>query len=59
VMIACPARRRLLPVLPDPNAGSWAESSDLKRPSEEDIATLAWQVAALLDGASVASRRAG
>ena len=59
VMIACPAKRRLTTVYPDPNAGSWAESCDLRRPSEDDLATLAWQVASLLDGRPAIQRHAG
>lgn len=59
VLIACPAKRRLMPVAPDPNAGTWAESCDLRRPSADDLATLAWQVASLLDGQMTARRQAG
>jgi len=49
VYIACPAKHRLMPVAPDPNAGSWTESCDLRQPSDNDLTALAWQVAALLD----------
>ena len=49
VMIACPAKRQLVPVYPDPNAGTWADICDLRRPSEEEVRTLASQVAGLLD----------
>lgn len=59
VLIACPAKRRLTPVAPDPNAGTWAESYDLRRPSEDDMATLAWQVASLFDSQAAAQRHAG
>lgn len=59
VLIACPAKRRLMQVLPDPNAGTWAEACDLRRPSREDVLTLAWQVASLLDGNAASKRHAG
>ena len=49
VYIACPAKRRLMPVAPDPNAGSWTESCDIRQPSNNDLNALAWQIASLLD----------
>ena len=49
IFIACAARRRLTPVVPDPNAGSWAEANDLRDPSDDDLTTLAWQISSLLD----------
>lgn len=59
VLIACPAKRRLIPVFRDPNAGTWADNSDLHRPSEDDMLSLAWQVASLLDRRAVSKRNAG
>jgi NAD(P)-dependent dehydrogenase (short-subunit alcohol dehydrogenase family) len=59
VLIACPAKRRLMQVWPDPNAGNWAEDCSLLRPSREDILALAWQVASLLDASTAPRRHAG
>jgi NAD(P)-dependent dehydrogenase (short-subunit alcohol dehydrogenase family) len=56
VLIANPTRRRLTQVLPDPNAGTWVETSDLGRPDRESVLTLAWQVASLI-GRTAAPRR--
>jgi len=59
VWIACASRRRLVPVTPDPNAGSWADSCDAGGASDEDIETMARQVASLLDEQKAARRHAG
>ena len=59
VMIACPARQRVKQVVPDPNAGTWAENFELRRPTPEDMVGLAAQIAALVEGNSAARRRAG
>jgi hypothetical protein len=59
VMIACPARRRVTQVIPDPNASTWAENCDLRRPSAEDMLALARQVASLVDGHGASQRHAG
>jgi NAD(P)-dependent dehydrogenase (short-subunit alcohol dehydrogenase family) len=48
VLIGDPRTRRLTQVLPDPNAGAWAEASDLRRPGPDGVLTMAWQIAALL-----------
>lgn len=56
VLIGSPARGRLTQVLPDPNAGTWIETSDLGQVSRESVRTLAWQVASLI-GQGVAPRR--
>jgi NAD(P)-dependent dehydrogenase (short-subunit alcohol dehydrogenase family) len=58
VWIACPAKGKLVPVLPDPNAGTWADSSDLYSPSEGQLEELAWQVASLLDSHQASHRHA-
>jgi len=56
VMIACPGTRRIVRVLPDPDAGGWIDTYDLRRPGREDVLSLAVQVASLV-GRSPASRR--
>lgn len=58
VWIACPAKNRLMPVIPDPNAGTWVDSSDLRRPTGTELARLAGQVAALLEHRPAAHRHA-
>jgi NAD(P)-dependent dehydrogenase (short-subunit alcohol dehydrogenase family) len=59
VMIACPTKRQLVPVYPDPNAGTWADICDLRQPREEEVRTLASQVAALFDAHPVVRLSAG
>lgn len=56
VLNACPANRRLTHVFPDPNAGTWSDNRDLRRPDPEDVLALAQQVASLAFG-DAASRR--
>jgi NAD(P)-dependent dehydrogenase (short-subunit alcohol dehydrogenase family) len=59
VLTACPASNQLSYVFPDPNAGTWADNSGLGRPRRGDIAALARQVGALLDGQPASRRHAG
>ncbi len=56
VLIGCPATRRIMQVLPNPNAGTWMDTHDLLGPSREDALALAWQIASLV-GRSKTSRR--
>ena len=56
VLVGCPTTRRLTRVLPDPNAGSWADVCPSGMASEEDVRTLAWRVASLV-GRHAAPRR--
>lgn len=63
VLIGDPASRRVSQVLPDPDAGLLADTSELRRPTETSIGTLASRVAALIDApartAAAGARRAG
>jgi NAD(P)-dependent dehydrogenase (short-subunit alcohol dehydrogenase family) len=59
VLIACPTARRATGVLPDPNAGNWAETCRPGPASEEDIRTLAWNVASLVGRHAASTRQAG
>lgn len=59
VLIACPTKRRVMPVVPDPNAGIWIDTCGLRPPSEKDARTLAWQVASLVGRHAPSSLRAG
>jgi len=48
VLVGDPRTRRVTQVLPDPNAGAWAEASELRRSGPDGVLTLAWQIASLL-----------
>ena len=49
VLIGDPASRRVSQVLPDPDAGALADTSEVRRATESSIGTLASRVAALID----------
>lgn len=59
VWIACPTKNQLIPVIPDPNAGTWVDSSDLRRPTGKELSRLAGQVAALFEHHPAVHRHAG
>lgn len=63
VLIADPASRRVSQVLPDLDAGSLADTSEIRRTTESSIGTLASRVAALIDAPprtdGAVGRRAG
>lgn len=48
VVIGCPTERKLTWVMPDPNAGTWVETSTLRRPNGEDMRIIAGQIASLI-----------
>ena len=59
VLIGCPTSRRVTTVLPDPDAGSWADTCPPGPASQEDIQTLAWRVASLASRHAAPRRQAG
>jgi NAD(P)-dependent dehydrogenase (short-subunit alcohol dehydrogenase family) len=59
VMIACPTRRRLAQVVPDPNSGMGSDGWEVRQPTGEDLAALAWQIASLVRPAAPSRRQAG
>jgi len=59
VLIACPSKRQVMPVVPDPNAGIWIDTCGLGPPSQEDVQMLAWQVASLAARHAPSRLRAG
>jgi NAD(P)-dependent dehydrogenase (short-subunit alcohol dehydrogenase family) len=58
VIIGCPATGQLSWVLPDPNAGSWADACTFGPPSHEGVVALAGQIASLLDPDAASGRLA-
>jgi hypothetical protein len=58
VLIGCPATRRLTQVLPDPNAGTWAEACNVRRSNADGARSLAWQIASLIGLSASDIRRA-
>lgn len=59
VMIACPARRKVAEVAPDPNAGTWGENGNIRQPTRDDLLALARQIASLLGSDAELRRHAG
>lgn len=58
VLIGCPASGTLTQVLPNPNAGSWADSCRIRQASPAGLRTLVGQIAALMEDEESAHRRA-
>lgn len=58
VVVGCPTTRQLTWVLPDSNAGTWAETCPHSRPNQQGVQTLAWQIASLLQREAASARQA-
>jgi 2-keto-3-deoxy-L-fuconate dehydrogenase len=58
ILIGCAATGRVTPVVPDANAGTWAESSAVRSANPDDIRRLAGHIASLIDGHASDNRRA-
>jgi NAD(P)-dependent dehydrogenase (short-subunit alcohol dehydrogenase family) len=58
VLIGCPGTGQVTHALPDPNAGTWAKSSNIRSPTINDIRKLAWHIASLIEGHASGNRRA-
>jgi len=56
VMIGCPTTGRVTRVLPDPDAGTWVESCNIRPLNPDGAQTLAWQIASLF-GVTASDRR--
>jgi NAD(P)-dependent dehydrogenase (short-subunit alcohol dehydrogenase family) len=53
VLIGCPHSEHVSQVLPDPNAGAWADTCEIAQPVNEDDGGLAAHIAALFDPADM------
>jgi NAD(P)-dependent dehydrogenase (short-subunit alcohol dehydrogenase family) len=58
VLIGCAATGRVTRALPDPDAGTWANSSNIGSSNPGNIRRLAWHIASLVDGHASDNRRA-
>jgi len=59
VLVGCPSTGRVTQVLPDPNAGTWADSCKARRTDDNGVAALAGQIVSLLDRGPASRLRAG
>jgi NAD(P)-dependent dehydrogenase (short-subunit alcohol dehydrogenase family) len=58
VLMGCAATGRVTRALADPNAGTWATSSDYGSSNPDNVRRLAWHIASLVDGHASHNRRA-
>jgi NAD(P)-dependent dehydrogenase (short-subunit alcohol dehydrogenase family) len=58
VLIGCAETGRVIRALPDVNAGTWANSSNIGSSSGGNLRRLAWNIASLIDGHASDNRRA-
>ena len=58
VLIGCAMTGRVTYALPDPNAGTWANSSNIGSTNPDNLRRLAWHIASLIDGHASDNRRA-